>query len=71
MKPSPTTVPRFRPLYGWVNRILRVDLSERTVHAHESAPFVPDYLGARGIDGDCGHFGYCASRGECPHRPCL
>jgi aldehyde:ferredoxin oxidoreductase len=36
-------------MYGWVNRILRVDLNNMSVRAHESAPFVPDYLGARGI----------------------
>ena len=49
MKPIAERVRRFRGMDGWVNRILRVDLSGVTIHAHETAPLVPDYLGARGI----------------------
>jgi len=42
-------VRRFDKMHGWVNRILRVDLSAMTVRVQETAPYVPDYLGARGI----------------------
>lgn len=42
-------VPRFKPMHAWMNRILRVDLSDMTIHAQETAPYVPDYLAARGI----------------------
>jgi aldehyde:ferredoxin oxidoreductase len=43
------TLPRFAPLHGWANRILRVDLTHGTVEAHEAAPYLPAYLGARGL----------------------
>jgi aldehyde:ferredoxin oxidoreductase len=36
-------------MHGWTNRILRVDLSNMRVQVQETAPFVPEYLGARGI----------------------
>jgi len=36
-------------MHGWANRILRVDLSDMRIWAQETAPYVPDYLGARGI----------------------
>ena len=36
-------------MHAWANRILRVDLDNMRVWAHESAPYVPEYLGARGI----------------------
>ena len=49
MKPTAITVPRFRPMHGWVNRILRVDLSNMTASAEPSAPNLPDLLGARGL----------------------
>ena len=42
-------VPRFRSMYGWSNRILRVDLSDMRIEVQETAPYVPEYLGARGI----------------------
>jgi aldehyde:ferredoxin oxidoreductase len=48
-KPLVVDVPRFGRLKGWVNRILRIDLGEMSVRVHESVPYVPDYLGARGI----------------------
>jgi aldehyde:ferredoxin oxidoreductase len=36
-------------MHGWTNRLLRVDLSDRRIWAQETAPMVPDYLGARGL----------------------
>ncbi|MGM0401448.1 MAG: aldehyde ferredoxin oxidoreductase N-terminal domain-containing protein [Chloroflexota bacterium] len=42
-------VSRFPALSGWVNRILRIDLSDMTIDVQETAPYVPDFLGARGI----------------------
>lgn len=42
-------VPRFGAMNGWVNRILRIDLSNMRIRAHESSQYVPEYLGARGI----------------------
>jgi aldehyde:ferredoxin oxidoreductase len=49
MKAQVTRVPRFERMHAWTNRILRVDLTEMRVWAHESAPYVPQFLGARGI----------------------
>jgi aldehyde:ferredoxin oxidoreductase len=49
MKSMTVTVPRFEPMYGWANRILRVDLSDMRAWAQETTPYVPGYLGARGI----------------------
>ena len=42
-------MPRFAPMHGWVNRILRVDLSESSLHVEETAPYVPTFIGGRGI----------------------
>jgi aldehyde:ferredoxin oxidoreductase len=36
-------------MYGWANRILRIDLSDMRIWVQEAAPYLPDYLGARGI----------------------
>ena len=49
MKAIRTTLPRFEPTYGWTNRVLRVDLSEGRIWAQETAPYVPEYLAARGL----------------------
>ncbi len=49
MKRVNQTVPRFGHSYAWANRILRIDLTTMSVAVHESAPYVPQYLGARGI----------------------
>ena len=49
MKPIQTTLPRFKPMYGWANRILRVDLTEGRIWAQETAPRVPAFIGARGL----------------------
>ena len=35
--------------YGYGGRILRIDLSEMRISAQETAPYLPEYLGARGI----------------------
>jgi aldehyde:ferredoxin oxidoreductase len=42
-------VGRFGRMYAWANRILRVDLSSMQVEVQPTAPYVPQYLGARGI----------------------
>ena len=42
------TLDTFAPMYGWRNRMLRVDLSAGRIWA-ESAPDTPDFLGARGM----------------------
>ena len=44
-----TTLPRFQPMHGWTNRLLRVDLSSGRIWAEETALRVPAYLGARGL----------------------
>ena len=49
MKPVKTTLPRYRSMYGWTNRLLRVDLSELR------RPIRARWLGKRPIgrcDGD-------------------
>jgi len=42
-------VTHFDSMHGWANRILRIDLNEMRIEAKETAPYVPAYLGARGI----------------------
>ena len=49
MKPVTVTLERFAPMYGWRNRLLRVDLSAGRIWAQETAPDVPAFLGARGL----------------------
>jgi aldehyde:ferredoxin oxidoreductase len=49
MRPITVRLERYENMHGWANRILRIDLSDMRVWAHETAPYVPDYLGARGI----------------------
>ena len=49
MKPITVKLPRFASMYGWRNRLLRVDLSEGRIWAQEAAPYLPTYLGARGL----------------------
>jgi aldehyde:ferredoxin oxidoreductase len=49
MKPIKKTLPRFRSMHGWTNRLLRVDLSAGRIWAEETAPRVPDFVGARGL----------------------
>jgi aldehyde:ferredoxin oxidoreductase len=49
MKSTTVTLPRRQSRHSWANRILRIDLSNMRVTAQETAPYVPEYLGARGI----------------------
>ena len=49
MKPFVEKVGRFESMHGWANRILRVDLSDMRISVQEAAPYVPEFLGARGI----------------------
>jgi len=49
MKETSVSVRRFKAMHGWANRILRIDLSNMRIEVQESAPYVPDYMGARGI----------------------
>jgi aldehyde:ferredoxin oxidoreductase len=49
MRPTAVTLPRHERTHGWANRILRIDLSNMRISAQETAPYVPAYLGARGI----------------------
>jgi aldehyde:ferredoxin oxidoreductase len=44
-----TSLPRYEPMHGWTNRLLRIDLSDGRIWVQETAPMVPDYLGARGL----------------------
>jgi aldehyde:ferredoxin oxidoreductase len=49
MVPIAHHVARFESTHGWANRILWIDLDEMSAHAEPSAPYIPNYLGARGI----------------------
>jgi aldehyde:ferredoxin oxidoreductase len=49
MKAIKETLPRFKPMLGWANRILRIDLSAGRIWAEETAPRVPSFIGARGL----------------------
>ena len=49
MKTKTVTLRRFGPMFGWRNRVLRVDLSAGRIWAQETAPYVPDFVGARGL----------------------
>jgi aldehyde:ferredoxin oxidoreductase len=49
MRPIVKKVERFRAMHAWANRILRIDLSDMDIEVQEAAPYLPEYLGARGI----------------------
>jgi aldehyde:ferredoxin oxidoreductase len=49
MKAIKTTLGRFEPIFGWTNRLLRIDLSAGRIWAEPISPYVPDFLGARGL----------------------
>jgi aldehyde:ferredoxin oxidoreductase len=49
MKPQTFKLERSHAPSCWANRILRIDLTAMRVWAQETAPYVPAYLGARGI----------------------
>ena len=40
---------RFAPRYGWANRILCIDLSNRRIMARPVDGYVPDFMGGRGL----------------------
>jgi aldehyde:ferredoxin oxidoreductase len=49
VKPTTIRLRRYEDMHGWANRVLRVDLSDMRIWAHDVAAYVPGYLGARGI----------------------
>jgi aldehyde:ferredoxin oxidoreductase len=49
VKPITVNLSRYEDMHGWANRILRIDLSDMRIWAQETAPYIPDYLGARGV----------------------
>jgi len=49
VRPVVKKVERFRSMYAWANRILHIDLSSMDVWVEETAPYVPRFLGARGL----------------------
>jgi len=49
MRPITVTLPRCERMHGWANRILRIDLNDMRISAQETEPYIPDFLGARGI----------------------
>lgn len=42
-------LPRFAPRCGYANRLLRVDLSARRISVEPLDPYIPDYIGGRGV----------------------
>ena len=40
---------RFAPTHGWANRLLRIDLSSRTIRVQPLGGYIPDYIGGRGL----------------------
>ena len=36
-------------MHAWANRILRIDLSDMSVRAEPSEPYLPDWIGGRGL----------------------
>ena len=49
MKPIHVSLPRFAPMSGWCNRILRIDLSEMSIRAQPTEHYLPDFIGGRGL----------------------
>ena len=49
MKPITKQPPRFPTTHPWANRILRIDLENMAIDVQESNPYLPEYLGARGL----------------------
>ena len=43
------TMERFAPRFGYANRLLRIDLSDRTIAVEPIDAYVPDYIGGRGV----------------------
>jgi len=42
-------VPRFAEMHAWANRVLLVNLSNGTIRARETAPWLPDWIGGRAL----------------------
>lgn len=49
MKQVMSRMRAFPRMFGWANRLLRIDLSHMRIDVQETAPYVPRYLGARGL----------------------
>ena len=49
MKPMVKRVGRFGGMHGWANRILYVDLDNMGIGVQETVPYVPTFLGGRGL----------------------
>jgi aldehyde:ferredoxin oxidoreductase len=49
LKPLTKQVARFPAGYAWADRILRIDLDNMAIDVQESNPYLPEYLGARGL----------------------
>lgn len=49
MSQATVKVKRFQSMDGWANRILHIDLGSMHIGVQETAPYVPEYLGARGL----------------------
>ncbi len=49
MKTITVKVPHVESGFGWMNRILRINLSSMRVSSQESTEYVPDFLGGRGL----------------------
>ena len=49
MKETVVEMERFAPRFGWANRLLRIDLSTRSIAVEPIDAYVPDFLGGRGI----------------------
>jgi len=49
VKPVIKRMECFQSRYAWANRILRIDLGSMDVEVREAKPYLPEYLGARGL----------------------
>jgi aldehyde:ferredoxin oxidoreductase len=43
------TLPDFPPLFGWRNRLLRINLSDSKIWAEDISKLAPDFIGGRGF----------------------
>src|SRR5690606_12449788 len=49
VRPLVKKVTRFQSRFACANRVLRIDLDQMHIGVQEAEPFLPGYLGARGI----------------------
>ncbi|MBN1656786.1 MAG: hypothetical protein JXA93_00215 [Anaerolineae bacterium] len=49
MRPVVKKITHFRNMHAWANRLLRLDLDNMDIDVQETEPYVPEYLGARGL----------------------